>query len=79
MAKKMIHLVFPEELVKKPITYTVAKKFNVVPNVRRANVTETIGEVTMELSGTQKDLEKAIKYFGKVGVKVEPVVGDIIE
>lgn len=79
MAKKMAHLIFPQKLIKKPVIFTMAKKYNVVPNIRRANVTETVGEVTLELSGTKENLEKARKYLERVGVKVEPVVGDIVE
>ena len=79
MAEKMVHLVFPQKLIKKPIIYTMAKKYDVIPNIRRAKVTEKIGEVTLELSGTKANLEKARKYFRRVGVKCGPVVGDIVE
>lgn len=79
MAKRMFNLVFPQELIKKPVIYTVAKKYNIVPNIRRAKITETLGEVTLELSGKKEDLEKARRYLEKRGIKVEPVVGDIIE
>lgn len=79
MAKKMVHLIFPQKLIKKPVIYTMAKKYDVIPNIRRAKVTETIGEVTLELSGTKENLEKGRKYLEKQGIKVEPVVGDIIE
>jgi len=77
--KKMVHLVFPQRLIKKPIIYTMAKKFNIIPNIRRARVTENIGEVTLELSGTKENLEKARIYLEKLGIKVESVVGDVIE
>ena len=79
MAKKMAHLVFPQKLIKKPVIYTMAKKYNVIPNIRRARITEKVGEVTLELSGTKEGLEKARKYLERVGVKFEPVVGDIVE
>ena len=79
MTKKMVHLVFPQKLIKKPVIFTMAKKYNVVPNIRRARVTETVGEVTLELSGTKENLEKARKYLEKSSVKVEPIVGDIVE
>ncbi|MBA2124018.1 ferredoxin [bacterium Unc6] len=79
MAKKMVHLVFPQRLIKKPVIYTMAKKYEVVPNIRRAKVTEKIGEVTLELSGTKENLEKGRRYLERQGVKVEPVVGDIVE
>lgn len=79
MAKKIVHLIFPQKLIKKPLIYTMAMKYNVIPNIRRAKVTETVGEVTLELSGTKKDLEKGRKYLERAGVKVEPLVGDIVE
>lgn len=79
MAKKMAHLIFPQKLIKKPVIYTVARKYDLVPNIRRAKITEKIGEVTLELSGAKENLEKARKYLERVGVKFEPVVGDIVE
>jgi ABC-type methionine transport system ATPase subunit len=79
MTRKMLHLVFPQKLIKKPVTYTMAKKFDVIPNIRRARVTEKVGEVTLELSGTKKNLEKARKYLQRQGVRVELVIGDIVE
>lgn len=79
MAKKKIHLVFPQRLIKKPVIFTAAKKYDVIPNIRRAKITEKVGEVTLELNGTKESLVKARKYFEKQGIKVEPVVGDIVE
>lgn len=79
MAKQMIHLVFPQKLIKKPVIYAMAKKYNVVPNIRRAKVTETVGEMTLELSGARANLDKAVKYLEKIGIKVESIVGDVIE
>lgn len=79
MTKKMVHLVFPQRLIKKPVIYTMARKYNVIPNIRRAKVTEKVGEVTLELSGTKENLEKGRKYLERQGIKVEPVIGDIIE
>ena len=44
---------------------------------RRARVTETVGEMTLELEGTPENLERGIKYLESRGIKVEPVAGDI--
>ncbi len=79
MTKKMVKLVFPQDLIKEPVTFNMAKKFNVTPNIRRANITETIGEVILELEGEQENIEKGIEYLTKLGVRVEPIVGDIVE
>ena len=79
MAKKVMHLVFPQKLIKEPVIYTMAKKYNVIPSIRRAKVTETVGEVTLELNGANDNLEKAQEYLEKQGIKVQPVTGDIME
>lgn len=79
MAKKKVHLIFPQRLIQKPVIYSMALKYRVVPNLRRAKVTETVGEVVLELEGTEGDLEKGIRYLTQQGVKVEPVVGDVLE
>ncbi len=79
MTKKMFHLIFPQELIKNPVIYTMAKKYDLIPNIRRARVTETAGEVTLELSGTQENLEKGRKYLERREVEIKPIVGDIIE
>jgi len=79
MPKIMVHLVYPQKLIKEPVIYAMAKKFDVIPNIRRAKVTEEIGEVTLELSGTKEKLEAGRRYLEKTGVKVESVVGDIVE
>ncbi|MFH1655801.1 MAG: NIL domain-containing protein [Candidatus Omnitrophota bacterium] len=79
MAKKMVHLIFPQKLIKEPITFRMAKKFDVIPNIRRANVTETVGEIILELEGDQENIDKGIKYMTDLGVNVKPIVGDIVE
>jgi len=79
MPKMWLHLIFPEEQIKKPVIYRMAMKYQVVPNIRRANVTETAGEMVLELSGKKENLEKAIKYLKRLKIKVEPITGDVIE
>jgi hypothetical protein len=57
----------------------MAKKFDVMPNIRRARVTEGIGEVVLELEGAEKKLDEGIAYLKERGVKIEPVEGDDAE
>jgi ABC-type methionine transport system ATPase subunit len=77
MATKRIKLTFPQDLIKEPVIFTMAKKFDVMPNIRRARVTEAIGEVVLELEGGEKDLEAGIAYLKERGVKIETVEGDM--
>lgn len=79
MAKKIMHLIFPQKLIKEPVIYTMAKKYNVIPSIRRARVTESIGEVTLELSGRKENLDEARRYLERQGIKVQLITGDIIE
>lgn len=79
MAKRIVKLTFPKDLVKEPLTFQMAKKYNIMPNIRRAKVTETIGELVLELDGKEEDLDKGIEFLKKAGVIVESVVGNIIE
>ena len=79
MAKRVVHLIFPQKLIKKPVIYTMAVKCKVIPNVRRAKVTEEVGEMVLELEGSPENLEKGIRFLTRQGIKIEPVIGDVIE
>jgi ABC-type methionine transport system ATPase subunit len=72
MATKRVKLLFPQDLIKEPVIFTMAKKFDVMPNIRRARVTENMGEVVLELEGSEKRLEEGIAYLRERGVTVEP-------
>lgn len=77
--RKRVKLTFPQHLVREPVIFTMAKKFDVMPNIRRARVTETVGEMVLELEGTEENLEKGIQSLKDQGVDVELVEGDIVE
>ncbi len=79
MATAWVRLTFPSKLIKQPVTYEMAVKFHVIPNIRRAKVTPTVGEIVLELAGTPANLEKGLAWIAKRGVKVEPVTGSAIE
>lgn len=76
---KRVKLTFPQNLIKEPVIFTMAKQFNVMPNIRRARVTETVGEMILELDGADKDVEKGIEWLQGKGIQVEAVEGDFVE
>lgn len=76
MAIRRVKLIFPQDQIKEPVVFTMAKKFDVIPNIRRARVTETIGEMTLELDAPEDKLKAAIQYLESRGIKVESVSGD---
>lgn len=75
-AVRRVTLVFPQEKIKEPVVFRMAKKYDVIPNIRRARVTETVGEMTLELEGDEKSIEAGIKYLESQNIKVQPVTGD---
>ncbi|MBI4837841.1 MAG: NIL domain-containing protein [Nitrospirae bacterium] len=77
--KKRIKLTFPPQLIRKPVIFTMAKQFDLMPNIRRAKVTETIGEMVLEIEGLEENLQKGIDSLQQQGVEVELVEGDILE
>jgi ABC-type methionine transport system ATPase subunit len=56
--KRRVKLTFPQQLIKEPVIFTMAKKYDIMPNIRRARVTETVGEMVLELEGAEENLKK---------------------
>jgi L-aspartate semialdehyde sulfurtransferase ferredoxin len=77
--KKRVRLTFPQNLIREPVIFMMAQQFNVVPNIRRARVTETVGEMVLELEGTEEGLEKGMEWLKEKGIDIELVEGDVIE
>jgi len=73
MATLRVMLIVPADLVRDPVIYTVATRYNLVPNLRKARVTENAGEATLDLTGTEADLKRGVEYLTGLGVKVKPL------
>ncbi len=74
-----VRLSFPTDKITEPIIYNIGHKYNVVTNIRRANVTEETGWVILEMQATAEHLELAIDYLKNINVQVEPVEGDVVQ
>jgi ABC-type methionine transport system ATPase subunit len=70
---------FPEELVDRPMIYDIVKRFDVVPNIRRANVEAHSGWVILELRGEPDQRDAAIAYLEGLGCTVNAMEGDVLE
>ncbi len=77
--KTRMKLTFPQDLIREPVIFTMAKAYDIMPNIRRARVTETVGEMILELEGEDANIEKGIADLKKQGLDVELVEGDILE
>ena len=76
MSKQAFKLVFPSDLIKEPIMFTVARDNDLLLNIRRAKITPTTGEATVEFEGDEQDIENAVKIMKSKGVIVETVFGE---
>ena len=77
--KQALSLIFPRNLIKEPVIYRMTKKFDVVFNLRRAKVTEKVGEIVLELEGEQDALSQAVEWLKGQGLKVDPITHDTLE
>ena len=70
---------FPTELIQEPIIYNLGRQFEVVTNIRRADVSEDKGWVVLELEGEEENIEQGIAWVTAKGVRVDPVIGNALE
>lgn len=79
MAKQRVKFTFPTNLIREPIIWRLGRDFEVVTNIRRADVTEDRGWVVLELEGEMEEIERGVQWVIDQGVRVDPVAGDIVE
>ena len=79
MARRRLKLIFGTALVKEPVIYQLGRKFEIVTNIRRADVTKDQGWVLLEVSGEPDELDRGIEFLESKGLKVESAEGDLVE
>ena len=79
MARRRLKLIFGPSLVKEPVIYQLGRKFEIVTNIRRADVAHDQGWVLLEVSGEPDELDRGVEYLESRGVRVEPAEGDLVE
>ena len=62
-----------------PLIWKLSREFDVVTNIRTAEVREHMGLVGLEIEGKTELVEAAIKWLEDQGVHVEPIEQNIIE
>jgi L-aspartate semialdehyde sulfurtransferase ferredoxin len=73
-----VKLTFPEELVREPLIAKLVREFDVVPNIRRANVTDHEGWIVCEIGGQASDIDRALEWLRGQGLRVD-LLGDVVE
>ncbi len=79
MASVRLKLTFPQDLITEPIVYLVSRDFNLVSNIRRADVRENVGWLILSLEGDEDDIDAGIAWMLTRGVTVDPVEGDVVQ
>jgi L-aspartate semialdehyde sulfurtransferase ferredoxin len=78
MARMRVRLTFPSALIQEPIVYRLVKDFDIVINIRRAEVKADHGWIALELEGDEGALERGIRWLKDRGVQVDPIERDVI-
>ena len=72
MARQRMKLTYPPDLINQPLIYNMGKQFQVVTNIRRANVSGDRGWMILEITGTDDEIENALAWAKNQGVRIEP-------
>ena len=73
MIKRRVMFTLPTELIAEPVIYNLGQQFNIVTNIRQANLTDGGGWIELDLEGEDNDIEAGIAWATSKGVRVEPL------
>jgi len=66
---------FNEEQIRDPVIHNLGQQFNLITNIRRADLSEDKGWIVLELEGDDDDLEQGIAWVTSRGIRVDPLDG----
>ena len=78
MTRLRLRLTFPPRLIQEPILYRLVKDFDIVINIRRAEVKADYGWVALELEAPEPTLQRGVAWLKEQGVQVDPIEHDVI-
>ncbi|MGF1541908.1 MAG: NIL domain-containing protein [Pleurocapsa sp.] len=77
--KKRVTLSFPKTAIQIPITYRLAKDFNVAANIIRAQVAPNqMGKLVLELQGDIDQIDASLEWLRLRDINVSVANGEII-
>ena len=79
MPIKRVKFTYEQEMIKEPIISMLSKDFDLVTNIRRADVREDMGLFVLEIEGEEDEIQKALDWVATKGVRVDPISGDVVE
>ena len=72
MAKRRVMLSFTPETITEPLIYTISQQFNLVTNIRQADLAENRGWVIVEFDGDEADIDAGLAWAISKGVRIDP-------
>jgi len=78
MTRTRVRLTFPPNLIQEPILYRLVKDFDIIINIRRADVKEDYGWVALEMEAGEDTLARGVRWLKDKGVQVDPIERDVI-
>ena len=76
--KKRVTITFPRTAIRIPLTYRLAKDFNIASNIIRAQVAPNqIGKLVVELQGDIDQIDAAIEWMRMGNFQVFSATGEI--
>ena len=78
MPLRRVTFTFKTDLIQRPVIYELGKKFDIVTNIRRAEVGQDNGWVVLELEGTLDEIDRGLAWVVELGVDVSHLDGDIL-
>jgi len=73
-----VKLTFPESLVRSPVITSLVRDYDVSVDIRRADISESVGWIVCELDGESDRIEAAIAWLRGEGIGVD-LLGDVLE
>jgi ABC-type methionine transport system ATPase subunit len=73
-----VQLSFPPGPATDPVIAEIVKRFDVVPNIRRAAIQDHSGWMVCDISGSEDSVDAAITWMESIGVVVSDPAGDIV-
>ena len=72
--KRRVVLEFPPNVVQTPITYMLAKEYDIISNILRAEIApEESGKLVLEMDGLSDRLDEAIEKIRGYGIEVTEI------
>jgi ABC-type methionine transport system ATPase subunit len=70
------HLTLPGHLAEEPVIYRLGREFDVVTNIRRANIDDRLSWMILEITGAADDIGRAVAWLEQRGIQVDRIDGE---